>query len=127
MKKAQLKRDAGAACQICGRKPLTLVLSLGHQPVTQLYLSKETLHEPETTYPLNLVRCARCGLLQLDYIVAPMIVFPKNYPYRTGMTNMLIRNFEDLAEKTISAYGLKRNGLVVDIGSNDGTLLKSFK
>lgn len=127
MKKEKSEGTSGAACQVCGRKPLTLILALGHQPVTQRYLSEQTLREPETTYPLHLCRCARCGLIQLDYIVAPEIVFPKEYPYRTGLTNMLVRNFHSLAEALETHGYFKPNDLIVDIGSNDGTLLKPFR
>jgi len=116
-----------AGCQICSTKKLGLVLSLGHQPIVQEYLTEATLHGPEVTYPLNLVRCSRCELLQLDYIVEPKEVFPLNYPYRTGLTNMLIRNFQELAA-LLKEKGLFEEGdLVVDIGSNDGTLLEQFK
>ena len=114
-------------CQVCDSKNLEMVLRYGNQPITQVYLTPQQLNQPEITYPLNLVYCKRCGLLQLDYIVKPEIVFPKNYPYRTGLTNMLIRNFRELAEKVIPEYNLKPSDLVIDIGSNDGTLLKGFK
>ena len=85
-------------CQICRNKNLKIFLSLGHHPVPQEYLTKERLHEMEATYPLNMVFCDRCSLVQIDYIVPPEIVFPPDYPYRTGLTNMLIRNFQALAD-----------------------------
>jgi hypothetical protein len=113
-------------CQVCGEKKLTPVLDLGHQPIVQNYLSEKGLHEPETTYPLSLVFCEKCALLQLDYVVDPKLVFPPHYPYRTGLTNMLIRNFESLAEGLRSDGHFGDGDLVVDIGSNDGTLLSSF-
>ncbi len=116
-----------AGCQICKSKNLETILSYGNQPIVQAYLKPEQLKEPEVTHPLNLVYCKNCGLLQLDYIVNPGIVFPKNYPYRTGLTNMLIRNFRELASAVIPKYGLRPGDLVVDIGSNDGTLLQEFK
>lgn len=114
-------------CQVCGNEKLESVLDLGHQPIVQAYLTKKQLHEPEATYPLHLCRCARCGLLQLSSIVNPGIVFPKNYPYRTGLTNMLIKNFRELAGALEKKYNLSKKDLVVDIGSNDGTLLRGFK
>ena len=114
-------------CQVCNSRKLSLILDLGHQPIVQNYLTARKLNQPETTYPLRLARCADCTLLQLDYIVDPRLVFPLSYPYRTGLTNMLIRNFESLAE-TMKADGQFKDGdLVVDIGSNDGTLLNSFQ
>ncbi len=115
------------SCQICAASPLEEVLSLGHQPLPSSYLTEAGLHEPEVAYPLNLSRCASCGLLQLDYIVDPKLVFPPEYPYQTGLTNMLVRNFQSLAEKVIPELKLAPGSLVVDIGSNDGTLLKPFQ
>lgn len=114
-------------CQICGSPKLSLVLSLGHQPVLQEYLTKEKLREPEVTYPLNLVFCNVCGLSQLDYIIDPKLVFMPEYPYRTGLTQMLVRNFDSLAQSMYEAGYYKKGGLVLDIGSNDGTLLQKFK
>ena len=125
--KSQKHMGPVTKCQICKSKNLKMVLRYGNQPIVQAYLTKEQLLQPETTYPLNLIYCAGCGLLQLDYIPDPEIVFPKNYPYRTGLTNMLIRNFRQLAEKVIPEYQLKPKDLAIDIGSNDGTLLQGFK
>lgn len=114
-------------CQICSQAGLKTVLTLGHQPIVQEYLTAENLHKPEITYPLNLCRCPHCGLLQLDYIVDPKLVFPASYPYRTGLTNMLIRNFLALADLLEKDYKLSSKDLIIDIGSNDGTLLRGFK
>ena len=123
------QNGVGAAkkCQICSNQKLQVILPLGHQPIVQAYLSKSQLHEPETTYPLNLCFCHKCGLLQLDYVISPAEVFPNSYPYRTGLTNMLVRNFRELAAALEKKYSLKTDDLVIDIGSNDGTLLKGFK
>jgi len=114
-------------CQICGNKKLESVLDLGHQPIVQAYLTKQQLGKPETTYPLRFCRCRKCGLLQLDYIADPNLVFPKNYPYRTGLTNMLIRNFRELADSLEKKHSFSKKDLIIDIGSNDGTLLQGFK
>src|SRR3989344_4994551 len=115
------------ACQICRGSKLEMALSLGHQPIVQDYLTKEELLEEEATFPLHLVRCTKCGLLQLDFVVDPKKVFPPDYPYRTGLTNMLIRNFQELAATMEIMKLYKKGDLVVDVGSNDGTLLKQFK
>jgi SAM-dependent methyltransferase len=125
--KSQKNIGAIKKCQICSRKNLQTVLDLGHQPIVQAYLTAKQLHEPEITYPLNLCRCRQCGLLQIDYIIDPEVVFPKNYPYRTGLTKMLIINFQELAETLEKKYRLKNDDLIIDIGSNDGTLLNGFK
>ena len=114
-------------CQICGNNDLQLLLDLGHQSIVQSYLSEKELHYPEITYPLRLVRCEECELLQIDYVVDPRLVFPSNYPYRTGLTDMLVKNFESLAETMRLERLYEAGDLIVDIGSNDGTLLSSFK
>lgn len=114
-------------CQICKSSGLEEILSLGHQPVVQEYLTSKDLHGSEVTYPLNLCRCPKCGLVQIDYIVDPKIVFPPHYPYRTGLTNMLIKNFRSLADILEQKYQYRKGDLIVDIGSNDGTLLQGFK
>ncbi|OGH64486.1 MAG: hypothetical protein A2821_03120 [Candidatus Magasanikbacteria bacterium RIFCSPHIGHO2_01_FULL_41_23] len=114
-------------CQICRADNLKNILNLGHQPIVQEYLRAEELHESETRYPLNLVRCSNCSLVQIDYVPEPGKVFFPDYPYRTGLTSMLIRNFLELADVLEKKYELKPKDLIVDIGSNDGTLLKGFK
>jgi len=114
-------------CQVCGSTRLSPVLDLGHHPIVQNYLDAKALQAPETTYPLRLTRCDDCALVQLDYVVDPAAVFPPSYPYRTGLTNMLLRNFEALAEEMLANNFFSKGNLVVDIGSNDGSLLQSFK
>jgi len=114
-------------CQICQHEPLITILSLGHHATVHAHLEERQLHIPEITYPLNLVLCENCGLSQLDYIGDPKVIFPLEYPYQTGMTNMLIKNFKQLADELEITYALKPGDLIVDIGSNDGTLLKPFK
>src|SRR3989344_1472851 len=84
-------------CQICENTRLSPVLDLGYHPIVQNYLDAKALRTPETTYPLRLTRCDDCTLVQLDYVVDPTYVFPPSYPYRTGLTNMLLRNFESLS------------------------------
>jgi len=113
-------------CQICGNTKLHPILSLGHHPILQKYLLPHELKEPEVTYPLDLVFCRSCCLVQLSYCIDPKILFNRDYPYRTGMTQMLVRNFDSLAREMLGGY-YNKGSLVVDIGSNDGTLLAQFK
>src|SRR3989344_2686804 len=114
-------------CQICGSKPLELIISLGHQPPVHGHKTTETIKHPETKYPLNLVRCNACSLVQLDYAADPKVIFPAHYPYHSGVTNMLVRNFRSLADIAIRDYRLSPEHLVIDIGSNDGSLLQGFQ
>ena len=56
-------------CQICGSKNLEKIIDMGHQPLCDSLLTNSQLKEPETSYPLGLVRCSECSLVQLDCIV----------------------------------------------------------
>lgn len=114
-------------CQVCSSDGLETVLSLGHHPMVQAYLTESGLRDIEPTYPLHWCMCPACGLVQLDYIADPQVVFPLEYPYQTGMTNMLIRNFEQLAEELHGQSAFGPDDLVLDIGSNDGSLLRAFQ
>lgn len=114
-------------CQVCDSSKLHLVLDLGHQPLCDSLLTKEQLNEPETMYPLRMYWCEECSVAQIDYCVEGSTVYYPNYPYRTGVTKELVEYLNNMSKSLISKYNLKEGDLVVDIGSNDGTLLKGFK
>lgn len=115
-----------ACCQICGNPDLHEVLNLGHQPLCDTLLSHEELCQPEQQYPLRQMWCPRCTLSQLDYVVSGPVVYHPEYPYRSGVTRELAAYQAELARDIVSLLGIKADSLVVDIGSNDGTLLSSF-
>lgn len=116
-----------ASCQICGASGLSLVVDLGHQPPCDSLLTAAQLREAEKSYPLRFVRCGSCGLAQIDYVVAPEVLFHLDYPYRSGITPTLARNLQDTAKRIVGDYAVPAGSLAVDVGSNDGTLLKGFK
>lgn len=115
------------SCQVCGSKNLELVIDLGHQPLSDSLLTKNELDQPETSYPLRLFRCLECFLTQLDYVVPGEIVYHKQYPYRSGITKEVVDHHMALGADVVKSFGLTDKDLVVDIGSNDGTLLSAFK
>lgn len=82
--------------------------------------------EEETHYPLELLQCQTCTLVQLSCVVDPKVIFYPGYPYSTGNTGALRENFKQLAEEVRGLVDLGSEELVVDIGSNDGTLLSNF-
>lgn len=114
-------------CQVCNSTDLELVIDLGHQPPCDTLLSAEQLQQPETSYPLRLVRCLACSLAQLDYVVPGEIVYHRSYPYRAGITREVVEHHESSAAAIVEKFGLGSDSLVIDIGSNDGTLLSAFK
>jgi SAM-dependent methyltransferase len=78
-------------------------------------------------FPTNLLHCRNCDLVQLGLAVDPVIIFPPEYPYTSGTTKLLRDNFADLHRESAAMLGLGPDDLVVDIGSNDGTLLSNFQ
>jgi SAM-dependent methyltransferase len=90
-------------------------------------LTREQLDQPETTYPLRMCWCEECSLAQIDYCVEGSVVFSPDYPYRSGITRELADYQVNISKSLIAKYDLKPQDLVMDIGSNDGTLLAGFK
>lgn len=114
-------------CQVCGQGDLHPVLFLGYMPpVNQMRPIGEPLRE-QPAYPAELLYCPRCTLVQLGLIVDPGVLFPPDYPYTSGTTRILHENFADLARECDDLLGLTAKDLIVDIGSNDGTLLSKFR
>ena len=114
-------------CQICGHSPLDTVLSLGYMPpVNQMVPIGQVPHQ-QPWFPTTLLHCRNCDLVQLGLAVDPAIIFPPDYPYTSGNTKLLRDNFADLQRESGAMLGLTSKDLIIDIGSNDGTLLSNFK
>jgi hypothetical protein len=114
-------------CQICGSSDLELVFDCGSQPLCDSLLRPADLNRPETHYPLRLFRCTVCANCQLDYIVSGSEIYYPDYPYRAGITRELTEHLQAMASDLVPKLGLSPGSRVVDIGSNDGTLLSQFK
>jgi len=114
------------SCRICKNKKLETILDLGEMPLANAFLDKNQLDQKEIFYPLRVVWCESCGLLLIDEVVPPEILF-RNYIYVSGTSEALRKHFEGLATEAVNNFKLNSESLVVDIGSNDGTLLKEFK
>jgi SAM-dependent methyltransferase len=114
-------------CQVCGHAPIENILSLGYMPPVNQMVPVGEVPRQQPWFPTNLLYCANCELVQLGLAVDPVIIFPPNYPYTSGTTRLLRDNFADLAAESGAMLKLSANDLVIDIGSNDGTLLSNFK
>jgi hypothetical protein len=131
---AKVARAAGTGasvpvecCQICGHAPLTNVLSLGYMPPVNQMVAIGEVPRQQPWFPTNLFHCGNCDLVQLGLVVDPVIIFPPDYPYTSGTTKLLRDNFAELYSEASSLLNLRPQDLVIDIGSNDGTLLSNFK
>lgn len=114
-------------CQVCGSDKLDRVLSLGYMPPVNQMVTIGTVPHQQPWFPTDLLHCRTCDLVQLGLAVDPVIIFPPDYPYTSGTTKLLRDNFADLQRESAAMLGLGKDDLVVDIGSNDGTLLSNFK
>ncbi|MEO7083889.1 MAG: class I SAM-dependent methyltransferase [Gemmatimonadaceae bacterium] len=113
-------------CQLCGRDTLDSVLFLGFMPPVNTMVKIGTRATEQPAYPLELLRCGACTLVQIGLEVDAEVLFPESYPYRTGTTRVLRDNFAELRRHAESKLNLGAGSLVIDIGSNDGTLLGNF-
>jgi SAM-dependent methyltransferase len=116
-----------ASCQICNGEHLASILFLGYLPPVNTMQPIGAPAIETVRYPLELLRCGDCGLVQIGLEVAADVLFPFSYPYLSGTTRALRDNFSDLYAEVRKRIGLNRADLVVDIGSNDGSLLTHFQ
>lgn len=134
MSSSRLKLAAGTGssvvvdqCQVCSSTKLESMLFLGYLPPVNQMRNIGTTPFEQPSYPTGLLYCRNCELVQLGLSVDPAIIFPPSYPYTSGTTRILRDNFAELYRQVRELYGLRPEDLIVDIGSNDGTLLSSFK
>lgn len=113
-------------CIICGAKELTRYLSLGKTALANSYLPKRKLANKELKVPLEVYYCSSCHLSQLTQIVNPRILF-ENYAYFSSTSPQLLKHFDQYAQDVFQRYPQHTKKLVLEIASNDGILLKSFK
>ena len=113
-------------CQICDGSRLESILFVGYMPPVNTMLAVGSVPTEQPAYPLELLRCADCTLVQIGLEVSPEILFPESYPYLSGTTRILRENFADLQRESAELLGLTKGSFVVDVGSNDGTLLAPF-
>lgn len=111
-------------CRLCNSHRLVTVLELtATPPANEFVHGNDQLQE---TFPLYLAECQACGHVQLPVVVDPERLF-RNYVYVSGTSPAFVQHFRLYAEACVSTYNLQPGDLVVDIGSNDGTLLKQFQ
>lgn len=114
-----------ARCRICGADEFTLFLSLGSTPLANAFIPPERANEDEPRYPLDVIRCERCGLVQLSVVVRPEILF-REYLYASSASAPLLDHFGALAREAVDRFAV-RGSFVVEFGSNDGVLLRALR
>jgi SAM-dependent methyltransferase len=113
-------------CRSCGRAGLKLILSLGRTPLANALLASSQLGQAEPTYPLDLVFCPHCALVQITETVPPEVLF-RDYLYFSSNSDAMLHHAQQLVEQTIRTRRLAGGSLVIEVASNDGYLLQYYK
>lgn len=113
-------------CRICFSPRLYKFLDLGEMPIPNGFLNKNDLRLVESKFELSCLFCQECGLVQLSKVVNPNLMF-KNYVYIPSGARVMMNNFSNLSYQIYKRLKLNDKSLVIDIGSNDGSLLTFFK
>lgn len=113
-------------CRMCESSNLTMVLPIKATPIADAYLSVENINSEQPLIPLDLYQCSNCGHAQNLDIVDPSVLF-RDYIFMTSGSKGLIKHFESYADEINNKFHPNPGSLVVEIGSNDGTLLKNFQ
>jgi C-methyltransferase C-terminal domain/Putative zinc binding domain/Methyltransferase domain len=117
------KRDT---CRACDSNRLQLILPMGEMPLANAFLKTTEDFAAENFYPLNVYFCEACSLVQLLDVVDPEILF-RNYIYVSGTSETMAAHYEEYANTVIELGSLGPRDLVIEIASNDGSLLNHFR
>jgi SAM-dependent methyltransferase len=113
-------------CRSCGSARLSLVLSLGTTPLANSLLTADDLNRPEPRFPLDLVFCENCSLVQITETVPPEQLF-RSYLYFSSFSETMLAHARELSARFRRELSLGAASLVVEVASNDGYLLQYYK
>jgi C-methyltransferase C-terminal domain/Putative zinc binding domain/Methyltransferase domain len=115
-----------STCRACGGMALRTFLSLGPTPLANSFLRSETQFREEASYPLDVCFCEDCSLVQLLDVIDPNTLF-RNYIYVTGTSETMAAHNARYSRDVVELLKLKAGELIVEVASNDGSLLKCFR
>lgn len=113
-------------CRHCKTELELEFLDLGNAPPSNAYLNKEDLRKPEITYPLRILTCTNCWLVQTEDYTDADELFNEDYAYFSSTSKSWLKHASDYCTMITNRLGLSDNSFVVEIASNDGYLLKNF-
>jgi SAM-dependent methyltransferase len=114
------------ACRHCGSSLTRQFLDLGYAPPSNAYLQPEALSRPEVTYPLRLMVCDTCFLVQTQDYTDAESLFDNDYAYFSSTSRTWLEHAADYTQTITHRLGLDKNSFVVEVASNDGYLLRNF-
>jgi len=112
-------------CLLCGNSKLRSLFNVGNLYVSN-FVSKKNIFNG-TKSKLNLLYCNHCTLIQLSHLAPQEIMYRRFYWYKSGVTKTMREGLKELFSDCVRKAKLKKNDVILDIGANDGTLLKYFK
>lgn len=112
------------SCRICDSKNLKIVISLGEQYITSRFPNYGDFSTPKT--PIDLCICKDCRLLQLYQTTIQSELYEYEYGYRSGISNTMREHLKNYQEEILSIVKLNEGDVIVDIGSNDSTMLQYY-
>ena len=115
-----------STCRLCESSNLKLVIPLEKIPITEKYVDENQLEKTDELYPIDLYMCLECSHVQLLDVIDPNILWD-DFTFRTGQAQIIIDHMKDVAQRIFEKYEIPEESLVIDVGSNDGTLLQGFK
>jgi len=115
------------ACGGCGSGSLQRILDLGNTPLANRLLPSEPDRASEPQFPLDLILCRVCGLLQIERPLPPAVIFDDHYPYFSSVSPSFVAHARTHAEALVRERGLDNGSLVIEIASNDGYLLRHVR
>ena len=113
-------------CRHCGEPLEHIFLDLGFAPPSNAYLTKEELSKPEKYYPLKIMVCEHCWLVQTEDYAEADELFSPNYAYFSSTSSSWLDHASRYADKMTETLGLNKESMVIEVASNDGYLLKNF-
>ncbi len=122
--KKQFHMRPRTTCRICGGTNLTCYLDLGQQPPSNSFIAPADIADEES-FPLEIYRCADCGMSQLGHVVAATDIFD-DYVYLSSTSKALCDHYQGLIDAALAAFGPPDGALMLDIGCNDGIMLKGY-
>ncbi len=113
-------------CRLCDSSQIKLVIPLEEIPLTEKYLNEEELSKSTQTFQMDVYMCLDCSHVQIIDVINPDILWD-DFTFRTGQAQIIIDHMQDVSSKTCEKFEIPKDSLIIDVGSNDGTLLGCFK
>ena len=113
-------------CRLCASEDFVGILSLVPTPPANAFVSANQLTRAERKYPLEVFQCTACGHVQLLDVVDPVILFT-HYLYVSATSPVFTKHLDEYAQSAVKRFSMPLESLVIELGSNDGTLLDAFQ